>query len=169
MQVITEKLGILDIPGNAIVNFPDGIPAFETVRRFAVVRNERTAPFAWLQAMDRPELSFLILSPWDFCGDYDLDISDADCRALGLAKPEEAEVYAILTVRRDTREMTANLLAPLVINTRTGLGRQVINNVRNYTIRHKVLAEMARSQTAKIQPTGVEKRPYHYRAAAAAR
>ncbi|MGI5838049.1 MAG: flagellar assembly protein FliW [bacterium] len=169
MQLTTEKLGVLDISDNEIINFPDGIPAFETVRRFAVVRNGRTAPFAWLQAADRPELSFLIINPWEFCYDYDLEISENDCRALDLARPEEAAVYAILTVRGNKHEITANLLAPLVINTRAGIGRQVINNSGKYTIRHQVMAEMARSQAVQKKPAGPRERPYGLRPAAAGR
>jgi len=168
MQIMSERLGTLDIPDDALISFPHGIPAFETVRQFTVVRNERTAPFAWLQAADRPELSFLLLKPWDFCGDYDLDISDGDCRELGLTAPEEADIYAILAVRTGSAEMTANLLAPLVINPRLRRGMQVINNIKGYTTRHNVMTEMRRSQATAQPPLPGRQQAQQVRPAATA-
>ncbi len=145
MEITTERFGRIEIGEEEIIGFGSGLPAFEGVRRFVVLRPAAAAPFAWLQAVDRGDLAFLLLEPWAFCADYDLDIGEGDCRGIDLASPEEAEVYAILTARGSMSEMTANLLAPVAINRRTRRGKQVINNLPHYTIRHPVLAEMNRS------------------------
>jgi len=43
-----------------------------------------------------------------------------------LSKPEDAAVLVIMTIRRDTGEVTANLQGPLVMNAERRLGRQLV-------------------------------------------
>jgi flagellar assembly factor FliW len=45
-----------------------------------------------------------------------------------------------LTVRTDPAGVTANLLGPLVINNRTGRGRQLVLSTSDYSARHPVVA-----------------------------
>ena len=46
---------------------------------------------------------------------------------------------SVVTVPGDAKEMTANLLAPLLINPEKRLGRQVIVSDPKYTTKHQVL------------------------------
>lgn len=152
MELTTERFGQLTIDDSEIITFGSGLPAFETVTRFVVLRSADTEPFAWLQAVDRPELAFLLLNPWDFCASYDLDIGEEDCQELGLTGPDEALIYAILTITGNRPQMTANLLAPVVINRMTQKGKQVINNLKNYSIRHPVVEDRSKAES-RVRPT----------------
>ena len=52
--------------------------------------------------------------------------------------PGELILLSVVTVPRDIKKMTANLQAPLVINPKKRLGKQVISIVPEYTTRHMV-------------------------------
>ncbi len=50
-------------------------------------------------------------------------------------------VLAIVTIPESPREMTANLLAPLVVDCRSREGRQLILDAARFTTRHRLIAE----------------------------
>ena len=79
----------------------------------------------WLQDVADPDLAFLTIVPWSVYPDYDIDI-DAD--DVGGAVPDDLCVLAIVTVRRESGSvrLTSNLLAPVVIDSVSRRGRQVI-------------------------------------------
>jgi len=57
-------------------------------------------------------------------------------------------VFAVITIPpNNARGMTANLLAPLVINPVTREGKQVIVLDEGFTTRHSVLEEIERMRT----------------------
>ena len=56
----------------------------------------------------------------------------------GIDKPEDVFVLVVLTVPSDLTKMTANLKAPLVINTDTRKGCQIIVNNEEYQVRYNV-------------------------------
>lgn len=69
---------------------------------------------------------------------YTFELSDSDAAFLELESPEDAIVLTILTVREDPPTVTANLMAPLVINRRKGLGAQIILEDSGYPLRYVV-------------------------------
>jgi len=147
MQVLTapdELNTVLEINTDNIFTFPDGIPAFETVRRYVILRNPEEAPFLWLQAVDDPELAFVVTVPSVFHPSYEVELSDDDVELLGLGSPEDALILTIITVWRGKPErLTANLTGPIVINWRTQVGKQVVPmNAADYSTRHDILAEL---------------------------
>ncbi|HOD34168.1 MAG TPA: flagellar assembly protein FliW, partial [Holophaga sp.] len=68
-------------------------------------------------------------------------LAPEDAQALGLADSKEAMVLALVVIPEDPRNMTANLAGPLVINTRTRSGRQVILDTQRFPLKHRILGE----------------------------
>ena len=136
MQVVTSRFGEIEIADDEVITFPDGLPGFAGRRSMVLVGGgnlpgSETAPEAeydtlyWIQDTVDPDLAFLSLVPWEIYPDYDIDIDPSDVDG---ADPDDLCVLSIVTVRRENEavHMTSNLLAPVVINTRTRTGRQVI-------------------------------------------
>jgi flagellar assembly factor FliW len=73
----------------------------------------------------------------DMGGDFSL--SDADSAALGLVDPGDGLVLVLLTARGDPASVTANLLGPLVVNVRTGRGRQLVLAESGYSAQHPIV------------------------------
>jgi flagellar assembly factor FliW len=56
--------------------------------------------------------------------------------------PKDIKVLVILTIPPGRpRDLTANLMAPLVINLRTRLGHQVVVDKAGYSTKHPVLVK----------------------------
>ena len=126
MRVATERFGELDVDEERVLTFPEGLAGFPAAKQFTLVEVEGNEAFLWLQSIDDPALAFLTTVPWPFFPDYEPELPDLDQELLALEDAGDALVLCLLTVRRDAREVTANLLGPLVVNQRTRTGRQVV-------------------------------------------
>lgn len=114
-----------------IVEFPSGIPGFETCHRFVLVASPDIAPLACLRALDPPEASFLTVDPTLLDPGYDLTLREFERTRLGGA--DEPLVWlAIVTVADGLA--TANLRAPVVINPRRMIGCQFIRDDADYPV-----------------------------------
>jgi len=142
----TRPFGEIEVNEKQIINFPDGIPGFDYVRRFVLLdTHDKHSPLKWLQACDEPELAFVIIRPVDFMREYELVISMNDIEAVGADNPEHLLVFAIVTIPSNPSDMTANLQGPIIINPDARLGRQAISLSDKYSVRHKVLDEMKKA------------------------
>jgi len=122
---------------SVVFNFPDGVPAFEDSKRFVLVVNEKIRPFFYLKSLDISGLGFVCIDPFMICADYSIRIPAKDQSLLGLSDPSSAFVLAFVTVEKDPHETTANLLAPVIINTDNMVGRQVILD-ENWPVRFNI-------------------------------
>ncbi len=113
------------------LTFPRGLPGFEGLRRFALARwGADDSPYSRLVALDQPETAFLVAPPDEFFDDYDVELSDEDAALIELADPADALVLVVITVTDRPEEASANLLGPIVLNTRRRLGAQVVQVTR---------------------------------------
>jgi flagellar assembly factor FliW len=128
-------LGRIEFPEEHVLHFAAGLPAFEDQRRFLAVERPETAPVIYLHSLDRADLVFLTLPVGSVIRDYELNIDEADRAVLELAPgADDVVALAILTVREGN--VTANLLAPVVVNRKTRRGAQVIQVESAYSHRH---------------------------------
>ncbi len=142
-RVPTTRFGTLEVERDLVITFPEGMIGFEKMRRFAVLHSDLQSAFRWLQSLDEPSLAFPVLSPGIFRSGYSPTIPDSDARFLGLDHSTPALVFVVVTIPHgNPREMTANLLGPLVINPLTRRGKQVIVQDEGYTTRHRVMDEL---------------------------
>lgn len=144
MKVKTTRFGTMEIDENKLITFPGGIPGFENLRRFFILPVEGTQDIQWLQAVEKPEVALLVIDPFKFFKGYSVDIPEIALKELEIKEPSEALVLTTITVPRDNPGgTTANLVAPIVINTRLKRAKQVILNGSPYTTRHRLFPESA--------------------------
>jgi flagellar assembly factor FliW len=88
----------------------------------------------WLQDLDDGDLAFLCIVPWAAFPDYDIEIDE---RSLGIADETDIRVLSLVTTRREdgAAHLTANLRAPLVVDTRARKLQQVILSDSRWPIR----------------------------------
>lgn len=135
MQITTSRFGAIEIDEGKILTFPHGIPGF-VEREYSIVVVEHHLPFLWLQSVANPALAFVIADPFLFFPDYRPVVGEADKQLLGI-RGNDTALYCI-TVVKEGPHVTMNLLAPLVINARTNIGKQVVLEGTSYTVRHQV-------------------------------
>ena len=105
--------------------FPEGIPGFESCKRFKIEEIE-FMPFFSMSCEDDENVGFIVTSPWYWIQSFEVDLPDDVCRAIGITTPDDAEVLAIVTVREPLETSTMNLAAPLVVSLTNRTASQVI-------------------------------------------
>jgi flagellar assembly factor FliW len=128
MKIETYLFGTIDVSDDSVITFPDGLPAFEHCRRFALVheREASSTPTSYtLQSLDDPSVAFQIADPTVYGFHYELELTDDETSKLAVASPDQVTVMLML-FRRDDRNgpIEANLRAPVLINTATRLAMQ---------------------------------------------
>jgi flagellar assembly factor FliW len=136
MKIETTRFGELEVGERDIYTFPEGIPGFEQDKRFTLVGLKGLDGFACLQCVDRGELGFIIVDPFEFFPDYEFSLPDTDAEQLGVEDPGDLSVWTIVTTRDRLESATVNLVAPVVLNVRTRIGKQVILVDTNLGTRH---------------------------------
>jgi len=147
MRVNTKAYGTIEVDEQQRINFPKGILGFEKFKEYVLLDAERQ-PFFWLQSLDVEKVAFIVVNPFLFRPDYELDIDDSDLAEIGIKDPETALIFSIVTISADGSPMTANLQGPLVINKEERLARQSVLTDPRWKTKHDVLAELAAAKKA---------------------
>ena len=146
LNIPTSRFGTLQVASDRIVTFPDGMIGFEKYKQYTLVQQDGQANFSWLQSIDEPSVAFPLMEPVFFRPDYRLRHSESDTSALKLEFEVKPQVFAIMSIPKgNPKGMTANLLAPIVINDSSRLGKQVIVMNEEFTTRHEVVRELERA------------------------
>ena len=122
-----------------VIQFPAGLPGFETARRFIIMSVPEHQPFHWMESVDGQGIRFAIINPLAFRPDYQPKIKKEELATLRIIDPKELLLYVIVTLKQPLSESTANLMGPLFINIRERVGRQIIIENDAYSLREKII------------------------------
>ena len=137
---MTRQFGNVEIDEEKIITLPKGIPGFSESKKFIILDHEDIQPFHSFQCVDSPELAFIIMDPFLFMSDYSVDIKPyiKDMKWEN-DKVEDLYLYVIINATDpDPKNITANLMGPLLINIRRNQGVQMMVNDRKYTSKHLI-------------------------------
>jgi flagellar assembly factor FliW len=130
--------GNIEYRSEDVLVFPEGVPSFEHLRRFILVRTEQYTPFYFLTSEDRPAIRFPCLAICLLDPAYRAEVTQ-ESSASGIFDPGEYSVgqpdillLAVVTLPRDG-EPTANLLAPVLIDSRRRVGAQIVLEGARYS------------------------------------
>lgn len=138
-RVNTVRFGEIEVEEDKIVHFEAGIPAFEEEHEFLIIPYDEESPYVFLQSLTTPDLAFLMTIPFVFFPDYEFEIDDETLEKLGIRNQEELLIYALITLPGGrVEDMTANLMAPVVINTTNMQARQVVLDRSRYNTKHRL-------------------------------
>jgi len=139
----TKHFGQIEIDENGILEFPEGIPGFENVKKFVLLgSSEGSSLFQWLQGVDNAEIALVLIEPKRLWPDYVVDVDDAEVEVLGINADSKVLVFSVVVVPDDIEKMTANLRAPILINTENKKGKQVIIEKNLYGIKHYIMEDL---------------------------
>ncbi|MCX7780181.1 MAG: flagellar assembly protein FliW [Negativicutes bacterium] len=137
MKLATTRFGEIEAAEEQILTFESGLPGFPDERQFALLPYD-DGPFVLLQAVANPDLTFVAVDPFRFFPDYEFKLDEAFVSALKLSEQSPPLVYCLVTIPENVQNMTANLLAPILINPLTKQAAQVVLEKRDYTTRHRL-------------------------------
>jgi len=144
MQIQTVRFGPVEVDESKLITFGDGIPGLEEYKEYALLQFEESYPIIWLQSIDEGGVCLPVLDTYAVLAGYVFDIDDEDVKELGLKGAEELHVVNVLVIPDDIRGMTANLAAPIIINTATGKAKQILLASSDYNVRVPVFMDICR-------------------------
>ena len=143
-KIKTIRFGEIEEDESKIVHFTQGIPAFEDEHEFVIIPYDPSSPYVFLQSVQTPELAFLMTMPFIFFPDYEFQIDDAVVKMLSIEDQQDLLIYTLLTIPEGkVADMTANLLAPVVINKNNMQARQVVLEKSHYKTKHRLFPPIA--------------------------
>ncbi|MCD6115742.1 flagellar assembly protein FliW [bacterium] len=129
-KILKTRLGNVEYTDDDIVNFPEGLYGYEEYKRYIVFQHENYMPFSWLLSIDPPGLMFPIVDPKVIMDDYNPKINHG--QSIGDI------LLVIVTIGSENNDVTANLRAPVLIDSKIREGRQVILTDSSYPLRYTI-------------------------------
>lgn len=141
MRAETRLFGEIDIDEEKIITLENGMIGLPEFQKFALIFDEekgiKASSVMWLQSMDDPQTAFPVMQPNMVKADYNPMVNDEVLSPLGELKEENTYVLVTLTAASDAKETSVNLKAPIVINTDTRKGCQIIVE-DDYPVKYKI-------------------------------
>jgi flagellar assembly factor FliW len=157
VKVATKAYGIVDVDDRQRITFPQGLFGFELFRDYILLDADKQ-PFYWLQSVDVEQIAFILVNPFLFRPDYEVNIGNEELAEINIFSPEEALIFSIVTIPPDGEPMTANLQGPLIINRDSRCGKQAVLQDPRWKTRHDIMAELkAARQDGAARQSGVGK------------
>lgn len=137
----TSKFGEVTLREDKLITFEAGILGFSQCTTFGLARlpGAEESPIMLLQCVNEPEISFLVADP-STLGAFINDKDKADAlKQTGMSK-EDTQFLTILTMydQDSSYYLTANMRAPLMVDSRSREARQHILSNKDYSTQHKI-------------------------------
>ena len=138
MEIISPIHGKMEYSESEVLTFEKGIPGFQDLKKFIIKEVSSESPFSVMQSIEDKYIGFIIISPFLIDDKYEIKLSDEIIKSLDIENPEDILLYTIVTLKEKIEDITTNLKAPLVINTKNNKAEQYILDSEKYKIREKV-------------------------------
>ena len=143
MKYDTARFGSVDVQGADILLFPEALYGFDREKEFVLLPLDPNidSPMEWLQSLSTPELAFIVTDPFLFVPQYKMVLNDDEKHQLQIDSTESVVIRVIVTIPKVHTEMTANLVAPLVINQKNCLAKQIVLTNAEYDTKHCLMPQ----------------------------
>jgi flagellar assembly factor FliW len=128
----SSRFGVLEIPDEAVIEFPSGLIGLGGTRYALLARNEDSA-FVWLHSLDDPDLAIPVTNPFRFFTTFEVELDDDEAERIGITDADDTAVYVTVRAADALEDFSANLYAPILIS--GGRGHQVINQSADAPVR----------------------------------
>ena len=142
MIIKTGRFGQLTVTDDEIIVLPQGVLGFPQLHNYCLVDPGDDTLIIWLQSLESSEIAFPLLEPKIFKPEFSARLSASELRELKLENVNHSAVFSVLTIPEDITQMSANLKAPLVINLKAHLAKQVVLQENDYDIKHSMFKEL---------------------------
>ena len=141
MKANTRMFGAIDIADDKIITMEKGMIGFPELTHFALIFDEEKKDKAfrimWLQSMDEGDIAFPVTDPICIKEDYAPSVNDEIIAPLGEMHAENTYLLVTVTVPKQIENFSVNLKAPIVINTDSNKGAQIITE-DDYPVKFKI-------------------------------
>ena len=148
VKILSKAYGTIEIDPKQIVNFPEGLFAFEDFKKYAIV-TKPDSMFSWLQSLDDVNLAFLVIDPTEIVSDYEPRVASELLTTIEATEVKALKMLSILTIPENQPEkMTMNLQGPLLINAEKAVGAQVVSADDRHLVKTPVFELLQKGESA---------------------
>jgi flagellar assembly factor FliW len=136
-------------PNNNVFFMPEGLIGLSDYKKFELIVDPDSLPFVILRCVEGDEIQIPAIEPVGLVENYKLDIGDSDAESIGLSGADANPlILNVATIKSfDPQKVTVNLSAPILINRRTRIGRQVVlTNYQDYSTAHVLIDQTPEGQ-----------------------
>ena len=140
MKAKTRLFGEIEIQDERIIQLDQGMIGFPELKHFTLIFDsdrEEKSVIMWLQSMDDGDIAIPVVVPAELLPDYNPTVDNELLENLGTLTPENTYVLVTVTVPKDIEDISVNLKEPIVINTDTNKGCQLIVE-DDYAVRYNI-------------------------------
>jgi flagellar assembly factor FliW len=119
----TTPTGTPEIP---VIELVQPMPGFPDLARFALVQVDDSGVLCSLTSLEQPGLRFLVVPPAPFFPEYTPEVEEDVLSDLGSTSVDDLVLLCVLTAGESLASTTANLVAPVVLDTATHRAVQVV-------------------------------------------
>ena len=138
MIIETDRFGTFDTKDSKIIEFPSGLPGFEDLHKFIILEVSNTKPIYWLQSTENKFIALPVIISFEILENYNIDIRENELDDLYVESKNDLLIMNVVVIPADMKKMTVNLAAPIIINAKRGIGKQIVIDAKELPIRYPV-------------------------------
>ena len=144
-MLLETRFGTSEIDESKIISFPSGLPGFEELHQFIIIESGNTKPIYWLQSAENEHIALPVIISFAILSDYNINIRENELEDLNVESKNDLLILNVVVIPEDIKKMTVNLAAPIVINARCGIGKQIIIDAAELSLRYPIYEEIRKS------------------------
>jgi len=129
MRVKTRLFGEIEISDEKVISLVHGLIGFPDMKRYTLIFDEEKKDkgnIMWLQSLDETDFAMPVMLPHIVKPDYSPAFNVDSLEQLGELTADNTYLLVTVRVPKNPKEASVNLKAPIVINSDTNIGDQII-------------------------------------------
>ncbi len=136
MNEITTRFGEIEVDETRIIEMRGGILGFEHLKKYVLHIQDEKNPFWWFQSLDDRTIAFVVINPFIAKADYEPVLGDNDAQLLEIEHADDVVMLSIVTIRKTPFTVSVNLRAPIVINAKKKIAKQIVLDDHTYPVQY---------------------------------
>lgn len=153
MQIDTKLFGQVEYSDESLIKFNEGLIGVSEKKNFILIEKEDFHPFKYLQSVDDPKFTLVVISPFFVEQEYEFDVHKDDLKSIGVTGKDDFIIFAVVVFSDKIEEITVNLRAPILINIKTKAAKQVLLQLDRYGVAEP-LVKASTLQSMQEEKTG---------------
>lgn len=145
-KISNPVIGEIEYEENSVITFTEGMLGLPSFKKFLLLESENIKPFYRLQCVDEPGIGFLLIDPVFVDMEYHEFVKSMDKDSTYIDENGEYVILVVCKAATDGEDITANLVAPVVINYNSNLGYQLVLIDSPYDVRHSLAQVSTRKE-----------------------
>ncbi|MCR5789191.1 MAG: flagellar assembly protein FliW [Lachnospiraceae bacterium] len=141
MILKTGLFGEVDTEKVKVINFPKGIIGYPNLQKFTLIsdKDSENKGLNWLLSLSDPSFAMPVIDPLIVKQDYNPMVKEDMLEPIiGKLTEDNLFILVTVTVPEKIEDISVNLATPIIINTESLKGTQVIVENDDYEVKYRV-------------------------------